>query len=164
MNFIDICIAIPLLWSIYKGFTKGFILAIASLIGFWLGIWGSIHFSTYVIPILRNKFEITSSYLPIVAFFVTFLLIILVIYLLARLLQKVVEGMALGIVNKLAGAVFNFLKYVLIISVFISILNGIEQVHPVLPSKLKKESILYNAIGKIAPAIIPSFKEFKERF
>jgi membrane protein required for colicin V production len=159
MNFIDICIGVPLLWAIYKGFTKGFIMAIASFIGFWLGIWGSIHFSNYLIPLLKDKFEITSSYLPITAFFVTFLLILLLIYLLARLLQKVVEGMELGIVNKLAGAVFNFFKYALIISVFISILNGFEQKHELLPTKLKKESILYKPISKIAPAIIPSFKE-----
>ncbi|HRG37843.1 MAG TPA: CvpA family protein [Bacteroidia bacterium] len=164
MNFIDICIGVPLLWAIYRGFTKGFILAIASFIGFWLGIWGSIRFSSYLIPLLKDKFEITSSYLPIVAFFVTFLLIILLIYLLALMLQKAVDGMALGIVNKLGGAIFNFFKYVLIISVFISIINGIEQKHELLPPKLKKESVLYNALGKIAPLIIPSFKEFKEQF
>lgn len=164
MNFIDICIGIPLLWAIYRGFTKGFILAIASLIGLWLGIWGSIRFSAYLIPLLKIKLNVTSSYLPIIAFFTTFLLIILCIYLLARLLQKGVEEMALGIVNKLAGAVFNFLKYALIISVLISILNGIEEYHPLFPTKLKKESVLYNSIDKLAPAIIPSFKEFKEHF
>ncbi|HET6226849.1 MAG TPA: CvpA family protein [Bacteroidia bacterium] len=165
MNFLDICIGAPLLWAIYKGFIKGFIMAIASLIGFWLGIWGSIHFSNYLVPIVKDKFEITSTYLPIAAFFVTFLLILLLIYLLARLLQKVAEGMELGIVNKLAGAVFNFFKYTLIISVFISILNGFEQKHELLPAKLKKESVLFNPIRKIAPAIIPSFKEsFKSNF
>lgn len=164
MNFIDICIGVPLLWAIYRGFTKGFILAIASLIGLWLGIWGSIRFSSYLIPLLKDKFEITSTYLPIAAFFITFLLIILLIYLLALLIQKAVEGMALGVFNKIAGAVFNFLKYALLMSVFISILNGVEQYHPILPPKLKKESVLYNTMGKFAPAIIPSFNEFKARF
>lgn len=164
MNFIDICIGIPLLWAIYRGFTKGFILAIASLVGLWLGIWGSVRFSTYLIPVLKDKLDISSTYLPIIAFFTTFLLIILCIYILARLLQKLVEEMALGILNKLAGALFNFFKYALIMSVLISILNNIEETHPLLPPKLKKESVLYNAIDKLAPAIIPSFKEFKDRF
>jgi len=164
MNFIDICIGVPLLWALYKGFTKGFILAIASFIGFWLGIWGSIHFSNYLIPLLKDKFEITSAYLPVAAFFTTFLLILLLVYLLALFVQKIVEGMALGILNKLGGAVFNFLKYALIISVFISIINGIEQKHELIPSKLKSESVLYAPLGKIAPLIVPSFKEFKDRF
>lgn len=163
MNFIDICIGVPLLCAIYRGFTKGFIMAISSLLGFWLGIWGSVRFSAYLIPIIKDKFEVTSAYMPIVAFFLMFLLIIVIIYLLARLLQTVVEAIALSLANKLAGAIFNFLKYTLILSVFIFILDTIEQRHPLLPPKLKNQSVLYPTISKLAPTIIPSLSEFKEQ-
>lgn len=161
MNFIDIIIGIPLLWAIYRGFTKGLIIEIASFVGFWIGIWGSIHFSNYLVPVLREHFHMEASYLPILAFFLTFLIIILLIYLLAKLIQKAVEGMALGIFNKLGGAVFSVLTYSLIMSVVIFILENIQKHDTILSSEQKKESVLYPAIGKIAPFIIPKLKELK---
>ena len=161
MSFIDIIIGIPLLWALYRGFTKGLIIEIASFVGFWIGIWGSIHFSNYLVPVLKEHFHIEASYLPIAAFFLMFLLIMLLIYLLAKLIQKAVEGMALGIFNKLGGAVFSVLKYSLIISVVIFILENIQKHDTILSSEQKKESVLYPAIGKIAPFIIPKLTELK---
>ena len=46
MNYLDIIIIIPLIWGAYKGFRKGFIIEIASLIALILGIWGGINFSS----------------------------------------------------------------------------------------------------------------------
>ena len=161
MSFIDIIIGIPLLWALYRGFTKGLIIEIASFVVFWIGIWGSIHFSNYLVPVLKEHFHIEASYLAIAAFFLMFLLILLLIYLLAKLIQKAVEGMALGIFNKLGGAVFSVLKYSLIISVVIFILENIQKHDTILSSEQKKESVLYPAIGKIAPFIIPKLTELK---
>ena len=161
MNFIDIIIGVPLLWALYRGFMKGLIIEIASFIGFWVGIWGSMHFSQYLVPLLKEHLHLEGSYLPLAAFFLTFLLIILLVYLLAKLIQKVVEGMALGIFNKLGGALFCFLKYALIMSVFIFVLNCIEKDYPVFSPPLKNESALYNPVRKMAPFIIPKLKEFK---
>lgn len=76
------------------------------------------------------------------------------------MLQKVVEGIALGVINKLAGAVFNFLKYALIISVFINILVRYNRVtrDEILPST--HNSKLYNVLRKVAPTIVPPFTRF----
>ena len=48
MNYIDIILAIPLVWAVYRGFTKGFIIEIASLIAMVLGVYGAIHFSYFI--------------------------------------------------------------------------------------------------------------------
>lgn len=164
MNFIDIAIGLLLLWAIYKGFTKGLIIEIASFVGFWVGIWGSIHFSEYLVPVLRKHFHMDSSYLPILAFFITFLLIIVLIYLLAKLIQKVAEGMALGLLNKIGGAIFSFLKYALIVSVFIFVLDTIQKDYQLVSDSTKKESVLYEPIGKMAPFIIPKLKDLKQEY
>lgn len=155
MNFIDIIIALPLLWAIYKGFRRGFIVELASLIGFWLGIWGSIHFSASLVPMLKKHFQASSSSLTLLAFLLTFLLIILLIYLLAKLIQKAVESMAMGLLNKLAGALFGLLKSAFVISVFIYALGSHISISQ------KKDSILYTTLGKIAPVIMPQLKELR---
>lgn len=95
----------------------------------------------------------SSSYLPLLAFLLTFLFIILLVHLLAKLIQKAIEGMAMGPMNKLAGALFGLLKYILIISVFIYISD------PHIPPAQKKDSVLYLPTGKIAPLILPQLKE-----
>lgn len=158
MSLIDLSIGIVLLWAIYKGFTKGFIVAAASCVSFAIGIWGSIRFSQYLVPIIRERFSCSSSQLPLIAFLFTFLCIILLIYLLAKLLEKLVEGMALGPANKIGGAVFNCSKYLLVIAVLIFILHTVENSYPVISKQSREKSILYTPLEKTGLFIFPSLK------
>jgi membrane protein required for colicin V production len=156
MNYIDIIICIPLVWGLYKGFTKGLIIEAASLIAFGLGVWGGIHFSEFMAHKINEWFNWQSPYLPIVSFAITFLLIIILVYFIAKLVQKMVEGMALGAINKIGGAVFGSLKFALVMSVVIFVLNAIEKSYPILSFKAKEGSLLYQPIGAIAPLLIPT--------
>ncbi len=161
MNFIDLIFCIPLVWGIYKGFTKGFIIEIASFIAFALGIWGGIKFSDFIAHKLTEQFDWHSTYLPIISFVIVFLAIIIAVFFVAKLVQKIIEGMALSALNKIAGAIVGFLKFALIISVFIFVIDAIEKSYPLISFKSKEESLLYKPIGKIAPALIPSLSQSK---
>lgn len=161
MNYIDIILCIPLVCGLYKGFTKGLIIEAASLVAFGMGVWGGIHFSDHCAHKISEWFNWQSAYLPIVSFAVTFLLIVIVVYFIAKLIQRMVEGMALGAINKIGGAIFGSLKFALVMSVVIFVLNSIEKSYPVISFEAKKESLLYDPIGKIAPLLIPTLKESK---
>lgn len=158
MNYIDIIICIPLVWGLYKGFTKGLIIEAASLIAFALGVWGGLHFSGFVAKKIMSSFNWQSPYLPIVSFAITFLLIIILVYFIAKLIQRLVEGMALSAVNKISGAVFGVLKFALVLSVVIFIIDSIGKSYPMISLKTKNESLLYQPIGKVAPLLIPALK------
>ena len=161
MNYIDIVICIPLVWGLYKGFTKGLIIEAASLVAFGLGVWGGIHFSDFVATKIKHWFHWQSPYLPIVSFAITFLGIIIIVYFIARLVQKMAKGMALGGINKILGAVFGALKFAMVISVVIFIMNALEKSYPLISFKTKEESLLYKPLGMIAPTIIPSLNNSK---
>jgi membrane protein required for colicin V production len=163
MNVIDIVLCIPLVWGLYKGFTKGLIVELASLVAFGLGIWGAYHFSAYTATVLKDKLNIHSPYLPIISFSLTSLLIIIAIFFLAKLIQKFAEGMALGTVDKIAGALFSALKYALLLSVCIFVLDAVEKKIPIISPKTKEGSFLYKPIGNFAPFIIPKLKEIQVR-
>ena len=75
MNILDLIILIPLAWSAYKGFSKGLIISVASLLALLLGIYGSIRFSDITSGYLIDHFEFSSQYLPIISFAITFILI-----------------------------------------------------------------------------------------
>lgn len=161
MNFIDILLCVPLLWGVYKGFTKGLIIEAATMIAFVLGVWGGIHFSDFIAIKIGEWFGWQSPYLPLVAFAITFLGIIAIVYFIAKLIQKMVDGMALSVVNKIGGAVFGALKFALVMSVLIFMVDAIEDSYPLVSVKAKEESLLYKPVGKIAPVLIPSLNKSK---
>lgn len=155
MNYIDIVLCIPLVWGLYRGFMKGLIVEAASLVAFGSGVWGGVYFSDRCAHKIKESLNWDSPYLPIISFAITFLLIVIIIYFIAKLIQKMVEGMALGPINKIGGAVFGSLKYALVMSVVIFVLNAVEKSYPLVSFQAKNESLLYKPIGRIAPIVIP---------
>ena len=158
MNYIDLVLCIPLVWGFYKGFTRGIIIEAATLAAFGLGVWGGIKFSDLIAGFLKNYFHWNSPYLPIISFAVIFLGIIIGVYAVAKLAERFVKAAALGIVNKLTGAAFGVLKFALVISVLIFILESLKKNIQIIPEKTIEVSLLYKPIGSIAPAIIPGLK------
>jgi len=147
MNYIDIIIAIPLVWFIYKGFTHGLIIEISTLIGLVLGVYIGLNFSYYI----SDALNLTSQYAPLISFAITFILIVILIYLLAKILEKTINLLALGFLNKVFGAFFGLLKITFIVSILLMFVNKIN----IIPIKAKNESILYPTVSALAPYIIP---------
>ncbi len=163
MNYIDLLFIIIFIWSAYKGFTKGFIIAIASLIALIIGIFGAIKFSGFTAGLLSDKFDMNAEYLDLIAFAITFVLIVIGVHFLARLLDKLAEAVALGFANRIAGVMFNLLKSAFIISVILVVLNEIDKNVPFLPKKHIAGSILYKPLSALAPTIFPYLKfEYKK--
>ena len=161
MNYLDIILAIPLLWALYKGFTKGFIIEVASLIAIILGVYGAIHFSYFI----ANVLYLTSSYSALISFAITFILIVVAVYLLANMLEKSVNLLALGFLNKLAGSIFALMKITFILSVILMLFNKIDARAGIMSEETKKNSLLYTPVSSFAPLLIPklNFSEIKNK-
>ena len=159
MNYFDIIIIIPLIWGAYKGFKKGIIIEIASFIALGLGIWGGMKFSSISAKYLSDAFDIAENVMPLISFAVTFIAIVIVVFTLAKMLQKVVSMVALGFVNKAAGALFGMLKFGLIMSVIINFSNILNEQVQFIEPEMKNKSILYQPVSKIAQIIIPGLKD-----
>jgi membrane protein required for colicin V production len=159
MNYFDIILIIPLIWGVYKGFKKGFIIEIASFIALGLGIWGGMRFSSISAKYLSDAFEISEKVMPLISFAATFIAIVLVVFTLAKMLQKIITMVALGFINRAAGALFGMLKFGLIMSVLINFANIINAQISFIDPEMKNTSILYKPMGKISQIIIPGLKE-----
>jgi len=161
LNYIDIALCVPLLWGLYKGFTKGLIIEAASILALGLAIWGGIKFSDFLTDYMRSHFHWQTKYLPVISFAVIFLGILILVYAIAKLIERLVKAVSLGFLNKLAGGIFGILKFGLILSVFIFVLNAIEKNVQIIPRGIKQESVLYEPVGKLAPLIIPGLSDSK---
>jgi membrane protein required for colicin V production len=158
MNYIDIAICVPLVWGLYRGFMRGLIVEASSLVALGIGVWGGLNFSDMFSNKVIEIFNWHSTYLPIISFAAVFLSLVISIYLLANLLAKLAKGLALGGIDKILGAVFGSLKFALIISVFIFVINAIESSYPFISIDVKNNSVLYEPLSKVAPLIIPALK------
>ncbi len=172
MNWIDVTIFIILIISIVSGFINGLVKEVASLAALILGIWGAIKFSSFTAGKLYDYFDMTGQYVGIIAFIITFGIIVVVIHFIGIMADKIIQAVSLGFINRILGIAFGLLKSVLIMSVFFVVLNAIDVRRPFLPGETIEESIFYNPISDIAPAIFPiigeggfsrSFDRFKKK-
>jgi len=156
VNYLDIIFIIPLLWAAYRGFNKGLIIEVATLVAFGLGIWGGIHFSDFIADLLMDKVD--SEYLSLVSFAVTFILIVAAIFVLGKVIEKAVNLVQLKLINKISGAVFGVAKIALFISVILVIVNSYDQKTNVVPADLKESSLLYQPLSDISLKVIPALE------
>jgi membrane protein required for colicin V production len=159
MNWIDLIIIIILGISLVRGFTDGFVREVASLAALILGIWGAIKFSDFTAMKLYEWFDMSGQYVGIISFLVTFGVIVVLIHFVGIVVDKMVDAVSLGFLNRILGIVFGFFKSVLILSVFFVILNAIDVRRPFLPKEKIEESMFYNPISDIAPALFPIIGE-----
>jgi len=159
MNWIDFIIVIILGISLIRGFSEGLVKEVASLAALILGIWGAIRFSNFTAGKLYEWFDMTGQYVGIISFIVTFGVIVVLVHFVGIFVDKVVKAVALNFLNRLLGIVFGLFKTALILSIIFVILNAIDARRPFLPKDKIEESMFYNPISDIAPALFPIIGE-----
>ena len=161
MNWIDIVFVIPLCWAAYKGFTKGLIVEIAAVLSLLLGIYFSIAFADTLAIWLLKKYSFSYQFAIILAFVLAFVTVVIAVYFLAKLVESLAKAIALNLINKIGGSVFSIVKYMLIISVIISVFAYFHADKLVFSPENQEKSLLYKPVEKIAPLLIPKLKKLK---
>jgi len=146
MNLLDIIIGGFLIYGIFKGFSKGIIIEIASLIGIVLGIYGAIHFSNIFNSPLSSILPWNDKIIQLISFSLVFIGIILGVSVLSKFLTKVVKIISLGIFNKIAGSIFGGLKIAVILGVIVVFLDNINFLFPIIDKDIINDSLLYSII------------------
>ncbi len=155
MNVLDIIILIPIIWLMYRGYQKGFIIELSSLVALILGIYFAINFSNFAADFLARNFNIGDKYLSIAAFVVTFMVVVFGVFMVGKILEKFVDILLLGFVNKLAGAAFGVIKAAFLISVVFWIINSFDISKTIIKEQSRQDSMLYEPIEQFAPTVVP---------
>lgn len=167
MNYLDIIILVPLVWGIYRGFSKGLVVEVASLLALIVGLWCAIHFSEFTAKILLNDIglDMPSSYLSPVSFAVTFVVVAIVIVFVSNVIDRFLSAVALGGINKLFGAVFGALKVLLIMAIVLYFVNGVDAKTNFIDEGKKDESLLYRPLLEFVEKMVPQIDvdEIKKR-
>lgn len=161
MNYLDIIIAIILFLFGFKGFRKGLIIEVVTLLAFGVGIYGAMHFSDFTATHLQDFMEINPKHLNTVAFVLTFILLVVLVNLIGRWITNLVKAMNLSFFNKLGGFVFGFAKGVLLCSVLVMVLNNLQLIGLV-KSEVRDQSKLYPYIEMTVPFVYRGFDLVKD--
>ena len=147
---IDIFFVLLLLLACFKGYSKGFIVALFSIVGFIAGLAAALKLSAYAAEKLSGSFNASGKWLPFVSFLLVFLAVVLLVNLGARLLQKSVEMIMLGWANRLAGILLFVILYSILLSIFLFYAVQLR----FLSEEAVAASIAYPYLQPLGPAVI----------
>ena len=159
MNLIDIILIVPLGYAAWRGFKKGLIIEVFTLLALLVGIYAGIHFSDWTAARIAEYFEIEPNYLPVVAFTVTFLAIGAMVFFAGKMLERMVKVVNLSPINKILGVLFGMLKMIYTLSVILILVETYDERGDFLPEDVKNNSLLYRPVKLTASATIPAIEE-----
>jgi len=158
MNYLDILLFIPIVYGAWRGFKKGFIIELFTLLALLVGIYAGIHFSDFMSEILKENLSMTSKYLPAISFTITFLAVGAMVFFGGKMLEKVIKLAALGPFNRIAGLIFGATKMLFILSAVLVIFESIDEKNDFIPQDLKDTSLLYEPVKHTSLSAIPALK------
>lgn len=159
MNFIDILILVPLIYGAWRGFKKGLIIEVFTLLALLVGIYAGIHFSDWTSDRIEEYFEMEANYLPVVAFSLTFLAVGAMVYFAGKMLEQMIKVVNLSPINKIFGAIFGIIKMLYTLSILLILLETYDERGDFIPEEVKDNSMLYRPVKLTAAATIPAIEE-----
>jgi membrane protein required for colicin V production len=161
---IDIIFIILILIALYKGYNKGLIVALFSIIAFIVGLAAALKLSAVVATYLQNSVSISAKWLPFISFALVFLAVVLLVNIGAKLIEKSFEMALLGWVNRIGGIFLYIILYLMIFSIF---LFYAEKIHLFNEATIQS-SITFPFVKPWGPKIIDGFGKiipvFKDMF
>ena len=98
--------------------------------------------------------------IAVASFAIVFFVVVITVHMLARVLEQALKLVALGLANKIAGAVFGLAKNALILTFIIFGMKGFGK--GLLPENATDKCVVYPVVESIAPLILPYWEDFYE--
>ena len=147
---IDIITLLLLVMAIWKGYSRGLIVALFSFIGVIIGLAAALKCSVLVADWLNTKTDISNTWLPFVSFGLVIVVVILLLRAAANLIEAALDVVLLGWLNKAGGILLYLAGYMLVYSVVLFYITEMGLLKP----ETIADSQTYALIAPRAPQII----------
>ncbi len=128
--FIDVIFLILMVLAIYRGISRGFIVAVFSLLAFIIGVAAALKLSATVAGHLHEKMNLSGSWLPFLSFLIVFVCVVLIIRWAALLVKNAARIAFLGWADALAGILLYAVIYLMVFSVILFFATRINLISP----------------------------------
>jgi membrane protein required for colicin V production len=158
MNYFDLTFLLAASFITIRGLFRGLISELMVLVAIIFGFILATFFHPYLQNIVLHFLpDLPVALVKIVSFIVIFIGVNILVRILGGMLNKIATFTFLQPVNKVAGAVFAFLKITLIFSILIIVVELIPGAGLLMESIGSKESITYNFVKEFGPFLYNIF-------
>jgi membrane protein required for colicin V production len=168
---IDLIFAALMGLAIYKGYTRGLIVALFSAVSFIVGIAAALKLSTVVASYLGKNVNVGQQWLPIVSFIIVFVAVGFLVRFGARIVEKTVKLAMLGWLNRIGGVILYAALYMVILSVALFYVQKINLIGQPVIDASKSYSFIepwgpkaIEGFGKVIPVFKNMFAELSDFF
>jgi membrane protein required for colicin V production len=168
---IDIIFIVLMAMAVFKGYSKGLIVAVFTLLAYIIGLVAALKLSATVAKSLESKTHVSSSWLPVLSFVIVFIAVILLVRLGASLIKKIASVALLGWVDTLAGILLYAFIYTFVYSVVLFYAANIHLISPETQAASKTFDIIspfgpkvIGWIGKLIPFFSHMFSDLSHFF
>lgn len=146
------------------GFMKGFIKQLASILGLIVGLLAAKALYATLAEKLCPAVTDSMTWAQILAFVLIWIAVPLAFTLAASVLTKALEAMSLGWLNRLLGGGLGALKYLLLVSLLIGMIEFVDEEDRLISKTKKRESVLYYPMKSFAGIFFPAAKRTAEQY
>jgi membrane protein required for colicin V production len=169
--FIDVVALLAVGMALFKGYSKGLIMALFNTVSLIIGLAVAVKFSSLLAPWVEEKLDAGPQFTPVLSFALVYMAAILLIRILGKSLEKTIESVKMGFLNRAGGMALYLVLYLAVTSIFIFYLekmgaidaNQIEQSYTYQWLRPWGPTLL-DGLGKIIPLFKDMFKNLEDFF
>ena len=159
MNFLDIIIAIPLVYGAYKGFRNGFIMEIFTILALFVGLYAAFTFSDQLTAMFVDTQQEEPEFLPPLIFIVLLIGVGVGVYFAGKALEKVIKAAMLSTPNRIAGGIMGTAKFLYFTGSMLMFMTSMDKEEKFISSDTKENSLLYRFSTEFVSKTIPGATE-----
>jgi membrane protein required for colicin V production len=169
--FIDTLFLLLMVMAVYKGFSRGFIVAVFSFFAYFLGMAAALKLSASVAVYLQEQANLSGPWLPALSFLLVFVAVIFLVRWGAAFVRKAISMVLLGWVDKIAGVLLYALLYTFLLSIVLFYAAKLNIISPEAQAASSTFSFVaplgpwfIDGLGKILPFFSDMFSQLGQFF
>lgn len=164
MKTIDLLILLVIGVGAFKGYLQGGVKLFVSTVGLVIGLYAA---KLLYMPLSEKLCPSVSSSMTfnqVLAFGIIWVAVPLIATLTGNFFTKTLEAMHINWLNKWAGIALGGVKYLLILSLFINVIQFIDGRNRLISKENKQDAILYYPVQKVAGVIFPMVRDVSNKY
>jgi membrane protein required for colicin V production len=155
MTWIDFTTFIIVAYSVLKGYRDGLIMQVASLLGLVFGAIFAGTIAHFLEPGLSSLLRSSPHIVGPISYLIAFILILVGFSFLGKMVSGFLKAVHVGCLNSIGGSVFCTLKWLLLFSVFLNLVEAMDSREWVIKAETKQKSVTHNFVKALMPTVVP---------
>lgn len=146
------------------GFAKGFVRQLASILGLIVGLLAAKALYASLAEKLCPTLTDSMTAAQVVSFIAIWVAVPVLFTLVAMLLTRMLDVVCLGWLNRLLGGVLGAVKFLLLVSLLVGVLEFVDSDNKLIGETKKRESLLYYPMKTFAAVFFPVAKDITQQY